>query len=218
MIRRSTVILLFILAALVGLAWFLNHPQTPDQGTPTPTSSSAYLFTPQDGVVNSIKIVSKDGQSVDLERNQDGTWTITQPQMGPADAGLSESSATQVTTLSVVNSLEGGNAAPEALGLKDPSYTFTFKFASGKQASLTVGDQTPIGSGYYAQLDNNPAVIVDKNGIESLLMLLKTPPYALTATPTEGPTELPTLETATTLPDPGTPETTPSPEPATTVP
>jgi hypothetical protein len=176
------------------------------------------LFTPQDGVVNSIKIVSKDGQSVDLERNQDGTWTITQPQMGPADAGLSESSATQVTTLSVVNSLEGGNAAPEALGLKDPSYTFTFKFASGKQASLTVGDQTPIGSGYYAQLDNNPAVIVDKNGIESLLMLLKTPPYALTATPTEGPTELPTLETATTLPDPGTPETTPSPEPATTVP
>jgi hypothetical protein len=217
MIRRSTIILLIILAALVGLAWYLNHPKTPDQGTPTPSSSTVYLFTPQDGVVNSIKIVSKDGQTVDLERNQDGTWTITQPQMGPADAGLSESSATQVTTLSVVNSLEGGNTPPEAMGLVDPSYTFTFTFASGKQYSLTVGDQTPIGSGYYAQLDNNPPVIVDKNGIESLLMLLKTPPYALTATPTEGPMETPALE-ATSVPDTAATETTPPPEPATAAP
>ena len=75
MIRRSTWILLVILAALVVLAWYLRQPKTETEATPT--SAVTYLFTPEDGIVTSLNIQSMEGQVENVQRGSERKWVVT---------------------------------------------------------------------------------------------------------------------------------------------
>jgi hypothetical protein len=201
MIRRNTWILLILLAALVGFAFYLKNQKAKTIAQATPTLGIVYLFNSSEGTPNDIKIVDSTGNSVEVSRNSSGTWELKAPTEAAADQGSVEAAATQVSALRILNDVQLG---PDVVGLDKPSYVFTVAFSSNQTHKLTVGSVTPIQDGYYVQLDGSKIQIVEKQGLDALLGLLMTPPYAATLTPAVS-------ATPTRQPDTPTPEITLTP-------
>ena len=182
--KRSTWIVLVIFLALVGLFFYLNQREgtTSEEGDATPTVAPVeYLLTDTDGLPSSIEIKSDNGEQVRIERNEAGEWVVKQPVEAEANQGSAEAAASQLTSLRIVSRPE---VAPADAGLVHPSYELTVGLTSGTVKNVRIGDLTPTGSGYYTSVDDSDEVlIVSKTGLDALLMLVTTPPYANTATP-----------------------------------
>ncbi len=204
MICRNTWVLIVILAALVGFAFYLKNQKAKTLAEATSTPSSLVLFNSSEGAPTDIKIDNLTGNSVEVARNSSGTWVLKAPTSAAADQASAEAAATQVGALQVLSDVQLG---PDVVGLDKPSYVITITFASNKTHKLTVGSTTPIQNGYYVQVDAGKIQIVEKQGLDALLGLITTPPYAATltpavsATPTAQP-ETPTPEATITPPAP----------------
>jgi hypothetical protein len=210
MIRRSTVVYIVLLLALAGTYYYLNHRAKPAdiEVTAVPGSevSQAYLFTAEDGTPSSIRIEAKAGQAVEIERGADNAWALMQPIEAKADQGAAEAAASQITTMSILDTVP--EIDPKIVGLETPEYVLTVKFTSGVERTVDIGVITPTESGYYVRDADGKVLIISKSAIDSLLGLLDNPPYLETLTPSP----IPSTEISTPLPASQTPETaTPQP-------
>ena len=198
MIRRSTVVYLVLLLALAGAYYYLNHrSKTADiEVTAEPSSavSQAYLFTADEGAPKSIRIESKTGEAVEVARGTDNAWALIQPTEAKADQAAVEAAATQITTISILDTVP--DLDPKIVGLEPPEDILTVNFTNGGKRTVDIGVVTPTESGYYARSADGKIIIVSKSAIDSLLGMLTAPPYLETLTPSPAP---PT-ETATQAP------------------
>lgn len=207
--RRSTMIfvLLFVIAA--GAYYFINNREEPADITITlePEDEITYLFSPDEGVPTGIRIESKDGAVVEVERGADGAWTLKQPFEAAANSGSVEAAASQITTMRVLDTLPDVDL--DVVGLEAPEYELTVTFGDVERI-VSIGVITPTGAGYYALNENGDVVIVSAGAVDGLLNLFENPPYLETLTPSPTATETP-LPTATPEPfaaTPGGPATT----------
>jgi hypothetical protein len=212
MIRRSTVVYIMILAALVGAYYYLknrNQAEPDVVATSEPTQEISYLFTEDNGVPKSIRIEAETGEIVEVERDAENAWMLTQPFEAKADPASVEAVASQVTTMRVLDRIPEMDL--EVVGLKVPAYTITIEFSAGQERTIHVGVVTPSENGYYV-LDTatSEIAIVSKSAVDALLGLLTAPPYLETPTPSP----IPPTKTSVPSPTPvvGTPSTiTPTP-------
>lgn len=204
MIRRSTIVYVVILLVLVGFyAYLRNREQPPAEITVTPEAveEERYLFSPADGSPNSIRIIAKSGEVVELARDTNNAWRVILPFEAAAEQGSSEAAASQVTSMRVLESVP--NLDPDLVGINDPDYLVNLKFANGKERTLKVGVVTPTESGYYVQdAAGGDVMIVSKSSLDSLFGMLTFPPYAETLTPSPIPSETSTPDLT---PEAGTP-------------
>ncbi len=188
MIRRNTWILLVLLVALVGFAFYWTNRKAQQAAATTPTTPAGTahaLFSIAEGAPAGITIADTTGNSVEISRNGSGVWVLKAPTSAAADQGAAEAAATQVTSLNVLSTIKLGL---DLVGLDKPSYTISVTFTDGKTHVLKVGAATPIQDGYYTSLDGGPIQVVDKQGLDALVQLLTKPPYAATLTPSSPPT------------------------------
>ncbi len=201
MIKRSTWVMVVLLAILAGLAYYLQQPDNlikktlESRNTPTVEPLEA-LISPADGQINSISIQKIGGQSVALERINSG-WTLTigDEKPGPADQNAVEQIASQVQYLRPTGKINSTTPDLSAFGLDKPTYLFKLSLSSGKILSFKIGNATLAADGYYAQKDDGTIIILEKYGLEPVLNLLEQPPYMFTPTPpaTGTPSPTPTL-------------------------
>lgn len=200
MIRRSTVVYIIVLIALVGAYFYLKNrsqAKTDVLATAEPSAEVSYLFTEENGTPTSIRIEAKTGEIVELARDAENAWVLTLPLEAKAEQGSSEAAASQVSTMRVLDTIPEIDL--EVVGLKDPVYTITIEFSSGKERMINIGVVTPSENGYYVQdASNKEVVIVSKSAVDTLLGLLTAPPYLETPTPSP----IPATETS----PPSTPE------------
>ena len=196
--RRSTVIYLLLFLVLAGIYYYLNNREQPADISLTvePGSEVSYLFTADDGLPTSIRIESKTGDIVEVARDAENAWAITQPTEAKADQAAAEAAASQVTTMQILDTVPDVDL--DIVGLADPEYTLTIKFTSDVERKVEIGVITPTESGYYVRNASGDIVIISRSSVDALVGLLTNPPYL--ETPTPGP--LPLTET----PAPPTPE------------
>ena len=203
MIRRSTVVYIALLLALAGAYYYLNNRnKTADiEVTAEATSeiTQAYLFTAEEGTPTSIRIESKSGQTVEVARGADNAWAVTQPIEVKAEQGVAEAAASQITTMSILDTVP--EIDPKIVGLETPEYVLTVQFTNGVERTVDIGVITPTESGYYVRNADGKVIIVSRSAIDSLLGLLDNPPYLETLTPSP----IPATETLTPLPASQTP-------------
>ena len=183
--KRSTVFVLVIFLALVGLMVYLNQKEPAEEETVTETAEPVnFLFSENEGLPTSIDIQSKDGDQVVIARNEAGIWVLEKPTEAEADQGSAQAAASQLTSLRILSTVE---VAPADVGLVQPTYILSVKSSGNTQKSVRIGNPTPTGSGYYTLVDESSEVLIlSKDGIDALLTLLITPPYldaASTSTP-----------------------------------
>ncbi|MEJ2600019.1 MAG: hypothetical protein P8Z00_16920 [Anaerolineales bacterium] len=210
MIRRTTWIILAVFVVLLGAAWYLqrNKPATTLQATPTP--GRQYLFEIQESNIKKLAITNDQGQRLVLGRDASGAWSLEEPKAAATDVGQAESAVTQLSTLSVLNTLASTPQA-EASGLGNPSDVITLTMNSGPLQIAYIGKKTPIQNGYYAQLGKDgPVMVLKTDGVDALLRILDSPPILGTPTPTGQPAITPTF-TPTVTPQPS-PSVTPLPQ------
>ena len=189
MIRRSTVVYIVLLLALAGAYYYLNNRNKTAGIEVTAEATSevtqGYLFTAEDGTPSSIRIESKAGQTVEIARGTDNAWALTQPSEAKAEQGAAEAAASQITTMSILDTVP--EIDPKIVGLETPEYVLTVKFTSGGERTVDIGVITPTESGYYVSKKDGKVIIVSKSAIDSLLGLLNNPPYLETLTPSPAP-------------------------------
>jgi hypothetical protein len=182
MIKRSTWILLVILALVVG-AYFLIKKHPLKKAEPTLTASgNGYLVTQSDGVLQNLRIYDGKAHNFQMQRDPSKKWVITAPTSEVADQAMAGAAETQVGALRIVTLLESP-PSPDMVGLDAPSYTMVLGFVSGISHKIEVGDLTPTASGYYVRYDNGKIYVLSQSGIDALLKLLTAPPYPATETP-----------------------------------
>ncbi len=203
MIRRPTVVYIVLLLALAGAYYYLNNRNKTAGIEVTAEATSevtqAYLFTAEDGTPSSIRIESKAGQTVEVARGADNAWAVTQPIEVKAEQGVAEAAASQITTMSILDTVP--EIDPKIVGLETPEYVLTVQFTNGVERTVDIGVITPTESGYYIRNASGKVVIVSKSAIDSLLGMLIAPPYLETLTPSP----IPATETLTPLPASQTP-------------
>ena len=197
--RRSTLVFVLLFLAMVGAYYYFKNREQPAADTADialtvePAPESAYLFEAEDGVPNRIKLEANTGEVVELARNEENAWVVVEPIEAAADQGSSEAAASQITTISILNTIP--DLDPKDVGLDVPQYELTITFAGDVERIAEIGVLTPTESGYYA-LKDGEIVIVSRSGIDTLINLLTNPPYAETPTPSP----IPSAATATPLP------------------
>ena len=214
MIRRSTVVYIVVLIAMVGAYFYLkNRGQAEPEVAVTeePTQEVAYLFTEDSGVPSSIRIEAETGEIIELARDAENAWVLTQPFEAKADQASSEAAASQITTMRILDKIPELDL--EVVGLNVPAYTITIGFTgnltSSKERTLNIGVITPSENGYYVQdASNKEVMIVSRSAVDALLGLLMTPPYLETPTPSPLPateTPVPSLTPEVSTPSSATP-------------
>jgi hypothetical protein len=194
MVKRSTWMLLGILALVTGAYLLLKyHPLNKTEPTPTVTPNE-FLITSSEGVLQSLRIFDNNGHVMQIQRDLSKTWVVTIPNAETADQGLAGAAETQVGALRIITVLE---SPPDlgTIGLNSPAYTIELGFANGKNRKIEVGEMTPNGSGYYIRYDSEKIYVISPSGIDSIVKLLSAPPYPATETPspTTESTSTPTL-------------------------
>jgi hypothetical protein len=182
MFKRSTWILILVLAIVIGVYFLVKHkPFTSEQPIPTATATS-YLISAADGEVLSLRIVDNQGNKIKIQKDLSNIWVITEPVISPADQALASTAGDQVGTLRIITSFETPLASID-IGLETPLYQIELGFSAGTNHQIDVGKMSPTKSGYYARLDGGKIFIVSNSGIDALIKLVSSPPYQATATP-----------------------------------
>jgi hypothetical protein len=191
MIRTSTVVYIILLLALVGAYFYLRQRPEPAEIelTAEPTEVVSYLFS-EDNTPTSIRITSSAGDIVEVARDAENAWILTQPVETRADQAAAEAAASQVTTMRILDTVL--DVDPELVGLTDPHYSLLVEFAEGGERSAEIGVITPTESGYYVRTSAGEIIIVSRSSIDALLGLLENPPYLETPMPNA---ETPIVET-----------------------
>ncbi len=181
MIRRSTLVILLILAGLAAVAVYLQRSKADENVQPTPVEVSTSLFQ-FDSQITGLRLEKVGGAVVDIGRDEQGLWKLNYPLAEATDSAMVDSAISQLLSTQIVSSLENGPSLEDA-GLAQPSFRLLLQLEGGKQELMSVGNESPTGSGYYVLVGNRGLFIVNKFSLEPLLKLVETPPILLTVTP-----------------------------------
>ncbi|MGC1376534.1 MAG: DUF4340 domain-containing protein [Anaerolineales bacterium] len=212
MVKRSTWVMVVLLALVAGLAYYMqtvpnNIIQKAMTARNTPTEPPlGTLIAAADGPLNGINIVSADGHSVTIKREPSGwTFAIDTQSLTEADQAAAEQAASQAQGLRLISGeITPSTSDLSAFGLDKPAYTYRLVLSNDKTVTFKIGKATVTDNGYYLQKEDGTIVAVDKYMMDTLLDLLKQPPYKVSPTPSPTPaTALPT-GTITPTPTPGT--------------
>jgi len=192
MIKRSTwITLVLFVIAIAGYVILKGHGSS-SLAAPTATEVSyKYLINSTDGTLVSLRIYDSNYHVVQLQRDSTGTWIVIQPMSSPADQSLAGAAESQVGALKILSTINTQLSLKE-IGLDFPAYTMQFAFSGGKKHIIEVGLSSPVGTGYYVRFDAGGIYVISKDGIDSLVNLLSSPPYPATETP------VPTVELSNT--------------------
>ena len=189
MIRRSTWITLMIALLLGGAAYGARLYKTQQAQThPTPSATPNDLFTFTGDDVVEVEVQTAAQPLILRRESPQADWQVVQPAPQGNEIPDQERISTAIfnlTTLSAHGQVPSGTDLT-TLGLLSPAYVVTVRLKDGKTWKVEIGNETPIGSGYYARF-NGRLLIVDKYAVDSLLGLLSKPPL-ITPMPTSTPT------------------------------
>jgi hypothetical protein len=190
MIRRSTLVLLVVFAALVAGAIFWQRSQDKigiAEATATPGSQLLFQFK---GNISGLRLERTSGGVLELSRDAQGAWKLVYPKADETDIAAVEAAVSQLISVPVLSTLEEGPTM-EAAGLAPPAYRLLINLDDGSQVVMNVGNATPTGAGYYVLVSQQGMLIVSKYSLEPFLKLLDNPPVMLPAIPTASDQNMP---------------------------
>jgi|WetSurMetagenome_2_1015567.scaffolds.fasta_scaffold116945_2 hypothetical protein len=173
MIRRTTWIVLAVFLVLVAGAFFMDKNKVSlVQTTPTPTLAAPILADWPLSTINRIELKQPKKNNVILQKSGD-TWTSASLQAGQVDQGKVEQ---VVASLGTIQSLGTYNLSLTSgeVGLGTPSSTLILTATNGSKKTLKIGNLTLTESGYYAQMDADPKVLVlEKGAVDEIITPLQ---------------------------------------------
>lgn len=152
--RRNTIVLAVLLAALAGYYWFYERGKTPAE-----SKDKLFSFKAEDttGVA-----LDYQGRAIVLQKDaQTNKWKLAAPLQAPADAAAVGGLLTTLSSASIKRTLDKKPSQDDLknFGLAPPTVKVSVTLKSGiTLPNLTVGTKTALGDSTYAQRSNDATV------------------------------------------------------------
>lgn len=202
MFRRNTWITLAVfLVLLVAAVWWTRSGQDRVGSADATPTQTALWEVAADQIVGIRVEYLTTGDMVYLERQEDGTWIVVQPEEGVITDDRVQ------RALDWLASPRPRTTIPDpadllAFGLAEPATRVTIQLRDGEDRVFEVGADAPTGTTQYIRLPGQATVlVVSKYGLEDVLGLLED----VLPTPTPTATTAPEESSQETAPAAGTP-------------
>lgn len=164
---RGLLAAVVVLAALGGAAWWSEKKEKADASKPSADTTPKILSIPEDQFTQ-IDLIKKAGDTTELTK-AGGTWKIVEPKPLAADQDSVSSLVTSLSSLSSDRLIEDKASDLSSYGLSAPSEEVKITEKNGKVQTLLLGDDTPTGSGTFAEVQGDPRVFTIASYIKSSL-------------------------------------------------
>lgn len=150
-----------LVAALVagGLVyWSSQTKQEPDtkRGAAVPKQ----VLQVNTAELRRIELARRDAETTTLESADGKTWRMTSPLAAGTDSDAVSSLLAQLATVSADEIVEEKVVDFTSYGLAQPYLTATLTLKSGRKHVLRIGDDSPVGAGAYARIDDSPRLLL----------------------------------------------------------
>jgi hypothetical protein len=173
MIRKQTVILLVVFAALVGLVFILRKSPLPTaaEQTPSPTAQPPVLDGWKSDEIQQIQYRDSQG-NFQVTKNVVSGWVKDAASHPTVEPGAMEQAASAIIDLRALATLDSSDL--NAYGLSTPDYGITLTDKQSRTAVIRIGKVTATKSGYYVQVgDTSPVMVVAKASVDSILEIMQ---------------------------------------------
>ncbi len=195
--KKSTWIILGIFAVL--LAAFLLYPEiAPSEEEPAePTATPHVLQSLDDQALSRITYHGLDGETIQLDKVDTLSWTVTTHPDGIVTAGNVEEILSYLSELQILSEITDEKDLAE-VGLDEPQQSIVFLYEDGSEYTLEFGNLTVLGDGYYALKNGQDIIVLPNGSIDQLGTLFDSIIHPPTPTPEFTETPSASLEPSTT--------------------
>lgn len=196
MVRKSTIIMLIVLALLIGLVFYLQKNPLPSQAsqTPSPTPQAQVLPDIHSSDITWVEWKEKDIPVIQISREAQGSWVIGGDENKVVETAKAEQLRVEIAAMRVIAFMPEDTSLV-SLGLDAPAYVLNLRTAGGEQYAISIGKKTSIGNGYFIRVnDQSPAAVnnIVVETIQDLMQQIISPPPTATVPPV-APLILPTI-------------------------
>lgn len=207
---RNTIIVVVVLVLLVGALVVSGEFNSAGPSTTTPTVPPPQVLNLQASNVKTVLLTDlRQVRQVQVTRTDSG-WQIDQPVQKPGDSATIDGAVQQLATL------QASRVLTDVTNINQyfitPTLDARLTMTDTKSYGITIGNQTPDGSNYYAAYtgDKSQVFVISSTVVQTLLTWFDNPPVQSTPAPTATatPPVTATIPTTPTLPAPsstGTP-------------
>ncbi|SHO50540.1 DUF4340 domain-containing protein [Anaerocolumna xylanovorans] len=153
-------LLLIVMILLLGVYFWMTkyNSDKKDSKNDTADKNEAIVTLDKDSI-KTIYFKNKDLEMT-LNLNGKGVWEDKDDPAFPVNQTYANNMQGLFTDITPTNTLTEGIDDLSAYGLSDPAITATATTTDGKEITITVGNETPLGGEYYAAIKGNNAVYV----------------------------------------------------------
>jgi hypothetical protein len=109
--------------------------------------------------VSELSLIKKD-QTITLQKNTDNIWKLSKPLETTVDNSEAESFLTEIHSLKKFRVVENNPKNLSHYGLDTPAFKIHIKFIDGKEETILLGDDSPMGGKIYLKLKSNSSVLL----------------------------------------------------------
>ena len=167
---RGLLVAAIVLAALSATLYWSNRKKAKEADAVTPVEASPKVLSLNSADLVGVTIAKKGAEELALSKNAAGKWEIATSKPLAADQ---DAVASLVSTFSSLNSdrlVEDKGTDLSAYGLAQPSVVITATDKNKKTVSLRLGDDSPAGSGVYANVAGDSRILLiasyNKNNLD----------------------------------------------------
>ena len=160
--KKMLLIGAIVLVVLVGAMLVLLLTQPEDTGDTSSTSSAeetVYLYQEEANTLETLQVQNDTG-SYTIEQTGEELWGIADLSSYDTDEEEYTDTVERYTELPAKEKLLDKVTDKAKYGLEEPSGTGTATFENGNTHTVYVGDMTPDEAGYYAMVDDDPALYI----------------------------------------------------------
>lgn len=155
---RGLIIAVLVLLALGGVLYWSNHHKPSEKSAALSSTTAPSILKLDQGSIIQLTIADKGSAAVNLVKQNDGKWQITEPKELRADQDEVSGMLSSLSSLNADRVIEEKASGLEQYGLADPSVTVDIATSDHKQRQLLFGDSTPSGGDIYAIIAGDPRV------------------------------------------------------------
>ena len=104
--------------------------------------------------------LDKQDQTITLVQNRNKIWNLSQPLKAVGDIPTAENFLTDIANIEKSRVVENNPKNLSQYGLETPTSKVRLKFKDGREETILLGDNSPIGGSIYLKLESKPAILL----------------------------------------------------------
>ena len=149
-----------MIAVFLGLAvyyFFVDLPTEKKKAQEKEIAGKVLYFKIAD--IEEFSLI-KNAETITLQQTKDSTWRISQPLKAAGDNPETESFLSEIENLKKFRVVEKNPKDLTQYGLQNPTFKIHLKFKEGKEKTLLLGHDSPMGGKIYLKFKNEPKVLL----------------------------------------------------------